>query len=243
MLRGSVHPNQVGAPIDREAQLAAKIPIVRPGNVTSSEAPSVLTRQDDVRNDADGRRISFAVRGGPRTRFDAGLPSVCGGTYNGASQNAYQRFFAITSGVISMPAARSGSACCRVMRRTPVTTWYSGVRFSPRTAHAAPELRMARSRMTGRPSAKRQPHPQFATAIALPGQDQQVVSDRRGQAFCRLGPREIAAERFSSEVRGSGQYQESREGQAGIGDEGPRYESAYGRSAYIQCVPGGSEQP
>src|SRR5215831_5187885 len=112
------------------------MPIVRPGKVVSRLLPSVFTAHDDELNDAVARRISDSVRGGPTVR-GAGVPRPGGGgggMKSGASQNAYHRFFVITSGVSSTPAACSGSACCIDIRRTPVTTRYSGLRFSPSVA-------------------------------------------------------------------------------------------------------------
>src|SRR5712692_6006992 len=127
-------------------RLPAKIPIDRPGNVTARLAPSVVTVQDVVWNDEVARRISDGVRGPPRTRAaDGSAPrprcarcaciSGPSGITSGASQNAYHRFFAITSGVSWTPAARSGSACCSDIRRTPLVTRYSAVRFCPRIVH------------------------------------------------------------------------------------------------------------
>ena len=73
---------------------------------------------DLLLKEAVARRISLAVLGGPSTRLAGGgavgAPGfgVGGsGMNNGASQNAYHLFFAITSGVSSIPAARSGAAC------------------------------------------------------------------------------------------------------------------------------------
>ena len=104
----------------------AKIPIVNPGKVTARLAPSVFTAHDALLKEAVARRISAAVLGGPSVRLAGGFvprPAAGGSGMNkGASQKAYHRFFAITSGVSSTPAARSGSACWVDMRRTPVTT-------------------------------------------------------------------------------------------------------------------------
>src|SRR4029079_8839301 len=108
--------------------------------------PSVFTEHEALLNVALARWISPSVRGEPRVRADWVRPGARGGGINsGASQNAYQRFLSITSGVSSIPAARRGSACCVDIRLTPVTTRYSGVRFSPRVAQAPLALRTARS--------------------------------------------------------------------------------------------------
>src|SRR5207248_2061752 len=95
-----------------------------PGKVTWSAAPSVFTVQPEAWNDALACLMSDSLRGGP-------MISRPGFSTSGASQNAYQRFLSMTSGVSSTPAALSGSACCVDMRRMPLTKWYSGVRFCP----------------------------------------------------------------------------------------------------------------
>src|SRR5438067_1146383 len=90
-----------------------------------------------------------AVRA-PRAAATCRISGPSGST-SGASQNAYQRFWSTTAGVSSTPAPTSGSACCTLMRRMPLTTWYSGVRFCPTAAHGPPALRTASSRTVGVP--------------------------------------------------------------------------------------------
>ena len=61
-------------------------------------------------------------------------------------------FFSSTSGVMSIPRLANAFAWSFDMRRTPVVTRYSGVRFCPSIAHSPVPRRAERSRIVGVPA-------------------------------------------------------------------------------------------
>ncbi len=71
--------------------------------------------------------------------------------YNGASQNASHLILSITSGVSAIPSFSSGSVCCCVARRSPVTIRNSGVTFDASVVHCPPFFRIASSLIVGVP--------------------------------------------------------------------------------------------
>ncbi len=101
-----------------------KMPIDSPGKLISSRLPSVFTAQEVVAKVPSARCTSVAARRGPGVR----LGSL--GMTKGASQNETQACFSITAcEVMSTPSPRSGERPAKSIRRWPVWTSNSGVRF------------------------------------------------------------------------------------------------------------------